>query len=184
MTASTLNVAGVYFAIVFGAGFVLGPIRVLLVEPQVGVQTAELVEAPVMLLVIVLAGRWISQWLLAGRGSAARLAVGLPAAAGVLVADFAVGVGLRGRAVGQVLFDRDPVPGAVYYALVGLFGLMPWLAGWLSRGRPACPPPSETSPPTQSTAAGDLPRLAPSGRPTVQSVAAGADNSNPVCAGA
>jgi hypothetical protein len=35
--------AAVYFAIVFGVGFALGPIRVLWLEPRIGVRTAGLV---------------------------------------------------------------------------------------------------------------------------------------------
>jgi hypothetical protein len=40
-----LKAAVAYFAIVFGAGFVLGPIRILLVVPLVGERVAELLEA-------------------------------------------------------------------------------------------------------------------------------------------
>jgi hypothetical protein len=53
--------AGIYFAIVFGVGFALGPIRVLCFEPRFGVRVAELIEAPFMFLAIVLAGRWVGQ---------------------------------------------------------------------------------------------------------------------------
>jgi hypothetical protein len=42
-----------YFALVFGAGFVLGTIRVLLVMPRFGARMAELMEAPVMLVVTI-----------------------------------------------------------------------------------------------------------------------------------
>ena len=42
--------AGVlYFALVFGVGFVLGTIRTLLVVPRVGTRKAELMEMPIML---------------------------------------------------------------------------------------------------------------------------------------
>lgn len=48
-----------YFAIIFGVGFVLGAIRVFLVVPQVGVRAAELIEEPIMFVVILLAARWL-----------------------------------------------------------------------------------------------------------------------------
>src|SRR5215470_1310290 len=52
--------AGVlYFALVFGAGFLLGPVRILCVAPQLGTRMAELVEAPIMLAVSIIAARWI-----------------------------------------------------------------------------------------------------------------------------
>lgn len=50
-----------YFALVFGAGFVLGTVRVFWVAPQLGTRAAELAEAPVMLVVIFFAARWIAK---------------------------------------------------------------------------------------------------------------------------
>jgi anti-sigma factor RsiW len=121
--------AAIYFALVFGVGFALGPIRVLWLEPKIGARAAELVEAPFMLLAIVLAGRWVGRRV----GSAGRtmrsLGVGLAAAGLVLAADLAVGVGLRGMTVAQVFTERDPVSGAVYYALVALTAVAPWVLG-------------------------------------------------------
>ena len=55
-----------YFALVFGAGFVLGPIRLLWLVPRVGTRTAELLEMPVMLAVIIVAARWLVRRLAAG----------------------------------------------------------------------------------------------------------------------
>ena len=48
-----------YFAIVFGAGFVLGPIRILWVVPRFGTRMAELMETPIIFVVIIAAARWI-----------------------------------------------------------------------------------------------------------------------------
>jgi hypothetical protein len=53
MTVQILKAGGLYFALVFGAGFVLGTIRTLLVVPRVGTRRAELMEMPIMLLVTV-----------------------------------------------------------------------------------------------------------------------------------
>ena len=50
--------AGVlYFALVFGAGFVLGPIRILWVVPRFGTSMAELMETPIMFMG-GMGGRW------------------------------------------------------------------------------------------------------------------------------
>ena len=49
-----------YFALVFGAGFLLGTIRVLWVAPRFGTRIAELMEAPIMLVVTILTARWLS----------------------------------------------------------------------------------------------------------------------------
>ncbi len=124
---SILRSTALYFALVFGAGFLLGPIRVLWLEPQVGVRPAELIEAPIMLLAIVLAGRWLSHRPCATFGPAALLAVGLLTSALILGADLVVGIQLRGLSAAAVFSRRDPVSGSVYDALVALTALMPWL---------------------------------------------------------
>jgi hypothetical protein len=45
----TLKAGVLYFTLVFGAGFVLGPMRILCLVPRVGTRTAELMEMPMML---------------------------------------------------------------------------------------------------------------------------------------
>jgi len=57
----TLKAAALYFALVFGAGFVLGPIRILWAVPRFGVRMAELMETPIMLVVVIIAARWTAQ---------------------------------------------------------------------------------------------------------------------------
>jgi hypothetical protein len=53
-----LKAGAVYFALVFGTGFVLGTIRTIWVVPRVGTRAAELMEMPMMLAVSILAARW------------------------------------------------------------------------------------------------------------------------------
>ncbi len=120
-----LRAAAAYFGLVFGAGFVLGTIRVPFLVPAFGERIAELIEAPIMLAVIVLAARWVVRRFCTGCGGAALLATGGIAAGFVLAADVAVGVGLRGMTLAQVFTERDPVSGTVYYLLVTLFAAMP-----------------------------------------------------------
>src|SRR5664280_2951380 len=48
-----------YFAVVFGTGLVLGPARVLWLEPRVGPAIAELIEAPFLVIAMVGAARWV-----------------------------------------------------------------------------------------------------------------------------
>jgi len=124
---NVLKAAVVYFVIVFGAGFVLGTVRTLFVLPLVGSRTAELLEMPLMLTVIVLGARWINRHLTAAATSSIQISVGLFALALVLLAEIAVGVGLRGQSPVESLLNRDPVSGTIYYVMLGVFALMPWL---------------------------------------------------------
>lgn len=119
-----LQAAALYFLLVFGAGFVLGTGRVLLVVPLLGERAAELLEMPLMLAVIVAAARWVVRHKLDGRQPSA-LSVGFSAMGFVLLADLAVGVWLRGMSVVEVFLNRDPVSGTAYYAALLLFAVMP-----------------------------------------------------------
>ena len=56
---SVTGAAVLYFLLVFGVGFLLGPIRVLFLEPRLGPVAAVLCEAPLLLLAIYLAARWV-----------------------------------------------------------------------------------------------------------------------------
>ena len=105
--------AGVlYFALVFGAGFVLGTIRILRIVHHAGSRIAELIEAPVMLVVTVLAARWVLglavlPLLSAGLGMAA-IALSL-----LLAAEVGLVLWLCGISVKEYLETRDPVSGTV-----------------------------------------------------------------------
>lgn len=120
-----------YFGVVFGAGFVLGPIRVLWLVPRVGSRIAELLETPLILAAILIAAYWMNRRFPAAPRE--RLRTGFVALGLVLVADVAVGVSLRGMTVSEVFTNRDPVSGTVYYALLAVFSVAPW---WMARREP------------------------------------------------
>jgi hypothetical protein len=118
--------AGVtYFALVFGAGLVLGTVRTLWVVPRVGTRLAELMEAPVMLVVTIVAARWVVRHLSIPYVPSARLGMGGIGLALLLVAEFGLVLWLRGISIREYLATRDPVSGAVYYLLLGVFAIMP-----------------------------------------------------------
>ncbi len=97
--------AGVsYGSLVLLAGFLLGTVRVLALEPRFVVRRFALPPAP-------------GPRLLCGG-----LAVGLM---GVL--ELAVVAPLRGLSPVQVITARDPVSGSAYVVALGLMGVMPWL---------------------------------------------------------
>ena len=119
-------VAGVrYFACVFGAGFVLGAIRVPLLVPRLGVRWAELIEMPLMLAVIVLAARWVVRRHALGPTVAGRIGAGMLALALLLAAELGLVLQLQGGTLAGYLASRDPVSGSVYAAMLIVFALMP-----------------------------------------------------------
>jgi hypothetical protein len=121
----TLKAGILYFVLVFGAGFILGPIRVLWLVPRVGVRAAELMEAPIMLVVTILAARWIVRQFEVPATLSARLGVCL-LAFGLLIASEVSMVGwLWGMTIRQYLANQDPVSGTVFYLLIAIFGVMP-----------------------------------------------------------
>lgn len=122
-----LKPALVYFALVFGAGFVLGPIRILWAVPRFGARTAELMETPIMLTVIVLAARWIVRRFAVPPAPSRRLAVGGLALVFVLAMELSAVLALRGLTISQYTATRDPVAGAVYLGSLVVFALMPLL---------------------------------------------------------
>jgi hypothetical protein len=117
----------VYFLLVFGAGFVLGTVRVLLIVPHVGDRAAELFEIPLILLATVLAARWITRRFPEPSDNAERLVIGGIALGLMLAGELAVGIGLRGMTASDVILNRDPVSGTAYYLSLLFFAVMPWM---------------------------------------------------------
>jgi hypothetical protein len=115
-----------YFAIVFGAGFVLGIIRTIWVVPWVGTRMAELIETPIMLVVTIMTARWIVRRL--SVLPTGRLGMGLVGLGFMLVAEFGFVLWLRGLSIRDYLATRDPVSGTAYYLMLGVFAIMPLLA--------------------------------------------------------
>jgi len=120
--------AGVlYFALVFGVGFVLGAIRILWVVPRFGARTAELMETPIMFVVTIVAARWVVRRLAVPPKPSNRLGMGCIGLGLMLVAEFTLVLWLRGVSINEYLASRDPVSGTVYYVMLGVFCIMPLL---------------------------------------------------------
>ena len=116
-----------YFALVFGAGFVLGPIRILWVVPRFGTRIGELMEAPIMFAITIAAARWVVRRLAVPSIPSRRLGMGGVALSLLLIGEFTLVLWLRGLSAREYLAGRDPVSGTVYYLILGVFAIMPLL---------------------------------------------------------
>jgi len=122
-----LKAAGLYFAAVFGAGVALGALRVLWIAPEVGSRAAELIEMPLMLAVMILASRWVVRRFSLPSRASVRLGVGFIALVLLLIVEFAIVLRVRGTSMQDYWNNLDRVSGSVYYALLGLYALLPAL---------------------------------------------------------
>uniref|UniRef100_A0A7S1X3C2 Uncharacterized protein n=1 Tax=Tetraselmis chuii TaxID=63592 RepID=A0A7S1X3C2_9CHLO len=129
MSRQVIRAGVLYFVVVFGTGFLLGPLRILWVEPRVGSRAAELLEMPIMFAVVVAAARGIVRRynFPCGPARGSRLLTGCTALALLLAAELTLVLWLRGLTVQEYLENRDPVTGAAYYGMLGVMAVMPAL---------------------------------------------------------
>jgi len=116
-----------YFALVLGAGIVLGAVRVPLLVPRLGVRVAELLEMPVMLLVILLAARFVARRFELPRSVRERVTGGLLALAWLVCTELVLALGFHGQSPAQFVASRDPVSGGVFLVMLGVYAAMPYL---------------------------------------------------------
>ncbi|HYL25871.1 MAG TPA: alpha/beta hydrolase [Burkholderiales bacterium] len=120
-----LKAAALYFIAVFGASFVLGTLRVLCLEPQIGARAAELLETPLMLAVMIIVARAVVRRLALVPELRVRLGMGLIALAMMLAAEFGLVLWLRGISLPHYFANLDPVTAAAYYGALGVFAAVP-----------------------------------------------------------
>ena len=116
-----------YFALAFGTGFVLGPLRIVFLVPRLGERYAELLELPVMVSACYFAARWTCRRFAVPRQSGPRLAIGFAALGLMLTAEFGLVLSLRGISIEQYFATRDPISGTAYYLALLVFALLPRL---------------------------------------------------------
>jgi hypothetical protein len=115
-----------YFLLVFAARFLLGPVRVLVLEPSIGPAGAVLAEVPFLILAMLAAARLITGWRAIPPGRP-RLAMGAWAFALLAVTEIAGAAVLRDMPPAVYFAQFRTVAGLVSLGLFILFALMPWL---------------------------------------------------------
>jgi hypothetical protein len=118
-----------YFAIVFAVGFACGPIRVLWLEPNFGATAAVLIEAPILIMAMFFAARFVPRKLKLANDIGSRLGMGLGALVLVLAADLCVGLFVRQQTLEQIAGQFSTPAGRIYAALLLLLALVPVMVG-------------------------------------------------------
>ncbi len=114
-----------YFLAVFSAGFALGIVRILWAVPRFGARAAELMEMPIMLIVMIGASAWIIRRCAVPAQLQARLYMGLTALGLLLFAEFGTVLQLRGLSISEYSESRDLVSSTVYYLMLLVFAAVP-----------------------------------------------------------
>ena len=126
--------AAVYFALIFGLGFVLGAIRVLLIAPLIGPVAAVFLEAPIMLAASWAAARWTAAILKVRPRGRERLIMGAGAFALIMAAEPALAVLVFKQTPAAYLAALGRPEGLIGLGMQALFGVIPYLQR--AKGRP------------------------------------------------
>jgi hypothetical protein len=129
----TLGAGALYFALVFAAGCLLGPLRVLWLEPRFDKLGAVLMEAPLMIAAMIVAARWVVSRLKSPAALSERIAMGTIAVGLLLVAELTMALGYRSMSAAGYLASLMSAPGLVFLAMALVFAAMPALVGQASQ---------------------------------------------------
>ncbi|HYE62108.1 MAG TPA: hypothetical protein VD997_08935 [Phycisphaerales bacterium] len=124
-TPARLITVGVLYGLAgFAAGFVMAPVRIMLLEPRIGPVAAVLVEVPVVLTVSFLAARWLVRRFVPGATPAQRAALGTVAFMLLQTAEFGLSLAMGDTPPSYAAKIAAPA-GVIGIAAQVLFGLLP-----------------------------------------------------------
>jgi hypothetical protein len=123
------SAGALYAIIVFVIGFILGTIRVLLVAPRLGVTTAVMIEAPMMLATSWFVCRWCVDRLNVAQTVPPRLLMGFIAFMVLMSAEVGLGAVLGRSLLDQLAAYKSP-PGAIGLAAQAIFAIFPVIQVW------------------------------------------------------
>ncbi|MES2710433.1 MAG: hypothetical protein V4653_02530 [Pseudomonadota bacterium] len=118
---------GAYALALFGLGFVLGVLRVLVLAPGIGVVAATALEAVPMLAAMSWAAPRLARWQGVPPRSAGRIAMGAVALAVLVTFELVLGAVLNGTKPAAWVANFATPQGMIYGALLLAFAAMPWL---------------------------------------------------------
>ena len=124
--------AGVaYFGVVFGAGFVLGVFRTLVVIPRVGERTAVMLELPIILALSWVVARWLVGKFEVSESLGSRLLMGGLAFGLAMVGETGVAVFALGRSIVEHFASYRDGTALLGLAAQMVFGLIPAIQLWV-----------------------------------------------------
>ena len=118
-----------WFAVIFALGFLLGPIRVLFLEPRLGPFGAVAMEAVPMLAAMIALAPRIARLFDVPAAWRPLLAMGVTGLVLTMVAETLLAALLRGRGIGFWLERVETPEGWIYLLLLAALALMPALRG-------------------------------------------------------
>ena len=122
-----VKVGGLYFAIVFAAGFAFGAVRELFLIPSFGSLMAHILEVPLMLAVSFAAVIFLVRQFSVARSWGERISMGLFAFGLLILAEIGVGLGLMGLDPGEMITGYRTIEKQLGLAAQILFAAMPAL---------------------------------------------------------
>jgi hypothetical protein len=120
-----LKAGVVYFLVMFGVGWILGPIRELWAVPRFGRLTGVLLEAVIMLAAMAVSARWVIRRFHVKSTFGSTISMGLVAFGILLPAELAGVVWVRGLSLDEYLASFATAPGLVSLLMLLLFAAMP-----------------------------------------------------------
>src|SRR6266851_4395799 len=101
-----LKAGVIYFLLVFAVGWILGPIRELWAVPHFGPTVGLLLEAPIMLIAMIVAARWVIRRFNVPRTFTTTITMGLIAIGLLFPAEIAGVLWVRGLSICGEFRDR------------------------------------------------------------------------------
>jgi len=126
-----VKAGAIYFLLTFAAGFIMGPVRELVLAPQLGTVAALLVEAPVMLVAMSLATVASVKLTSLGPALRGRIEMSLTAVALLTAAEIGLSSLLRGWTLAEWLRHHADAEGLISIVLYVAFAICPLV---LARG--------------------------------------------------
>jgi hypothetical protein len=123
--AASFYAACLYVLLTYAAGFALGTLRVMIIEPRVGAVYAVVIEAPFILMAMWFSSRRALKKVQPSQRISSYLAVGGMAFVFLHLLEVLGGMFLRGQSITAYFTHYTTPEGLMFFALASVFALMP-----------------------------------------------------------